>query len=448
VLHPARTPETGSDRRLPATYGELMDTVQLQVECAVALATTTRDPRAAHPQLLGYLRFLGAAGDLLVLLRELSGARPQGLGLLAARLAAVPRGDSDTGGWVQAATTLGAAHDLLGTHLGPDRKLRSPEAHEITTDTGAVLALRQLSIVLVEAAKATDLLVYRARTTQNRSPAKPIPMALFHRVCEANRSIRLHAKAALWDLDHELPAPPSSSLAHLRATSSLHVLGSSDSFPSSMAALRALRQLAFHQAHGRAPASPASVRDLARLAVAVTDPSLDWLPAPTNGLERLRRAHATDQLAPAHRAWNLACRDLPLTIQGTTKAPRAYEEAVCRLLDEATDLSPAVHLAIAAALPRLGRDAGRTIRRLHAINALVSPQRDSPDLRVQWRPITPAHAEELAERFTAAANATIPAAAGLRHLITSPALHPGTPPADLPAPAARRDLTPPRGLQR
>ena len=325
MLQHARAPETGPAHPLPATYGELMHTVQLQVECAVTLATTTRDPSAAHPQLLGYQRFLGAAGDLIAVLRELNGARPPGLGLLAARLAAIPRGDPETGanpsGWVRVATTLGAAHDLLATHLGPDRELRSPDAHEITADTGAALALRQLSLVLVDAAKATDRLVYAARTVQNRSPEKPVPMALFQRVTEANRRILLQAKAALWDLDHELHAPPSSNLAHLRATTSVHVAGPSDSFESALTALRTLRELAFHQANGRTPASPASVRDLARLAVAVTDPTLDWLPAPANGLERLRRAHATDQLAPAHRAWDLACRDLPLTIQGTTKAP-------------------------------------------------------------------------------------------------------------------------------
>ena len=289
--------------------------------------------------------------------------------------------------------------------------------------------------------------MYAARTTQNRSPDKPVPMAPFQRVTEANRRILLHAKAALWDLDHELHAPPSSSLAHLRATTSAHVAGSSDSFESALAALRALRELAFHQVNGRTPASPASVRDLARLAVAVTDPSLDWLPAPTNGLERLRRAHATDQLAPAHRAWNVVCRDLPLTIQGTTKAPQAYEEAVGRLLDAATSLSPAVHLAIATALPRLGGDAGRTIRRLHAINALVSPQRDGAVVRVHWRR-SPPHAADLVDRFETAAAATVPAAATLRHLISGPDPRHGPAPTGHPVSAARNELLPALGVRR
>ena len=139
---------------------------------------------------------------------------------------------------------------------------------------------------------------------------------------------------------------------------------------------------------------------------------------------------------------------MPLTIQGTTKAPQAYEEAVGRLLDEATSLSPAVHLAIAAALPRLGRDAGRTIRRLHAINALVSPQRDGCALRVHWRPITPAHAAELVDRFETAAAATVPAAVTLRQLISGPDPRHGTAPTAYPVPAARSELLPARGVRR
>ena len=92
MLQPARAPATGpAHPPPPATYGELIDTTQRHVQNAAALSFNTSDPPAAHPELLGYQRFLHTAGELLALLTQLTSARPTGLPLLAARLAALPR---------------------------------------------------------------------------------------------------------------------------------------------------------------------------------------------------------------------------------------------------------------------------------------------------------------------------------------------------------------------
>jgi len=451
VLQPARAPETGPASSLPATYGELIDTAELHVATATAPATTAAiDLRAVHAQLLGYQRFLRAAGDLLALLTHLNGRRPPGLCRLADLLTAVPRRDTTATAWTRAATTLGAAHDLLATHLGPDREIRSPDALAITSDTGTALALRQVGLLLLNGATATDRLTYTARTAQVRCPEKPIPQGLSHALTVTNRTILLHAKAALWDLDQELAAPPSSNLAQIRAAvTRLPLAATTDGFESSLAALRALRELSFRQARGRSPASPASVRDLTLLAAALTHPDLDWLPAPATGLERLRHAHASDQLAAAHAAWHLAGQDLTDTIRGTTKAPRTYEAAIGRLLDDAASLSPPVRLAVTTALPRLGHDAGRTIGRLHALNALVNPGPVGiAGPRLVWRPLEHLRAQELIDRFTAAADATAPAAVSLRQLITNPDRHHSTVPPGSQVPRPTRGLHPAVGLPR
>jgi hypothetical protein len=164
VLQPARAPETGHARPPPPTYGELIDTTQRHVQNAAALSFNTSDPQAAHPELLGYQRFLHTAGKLLALLTQLTSARPTGLPLLAARLAALPRPEPTPSAWAKAATTLGAAHDLLATHRGPDRDLRTPDVQDVATGTGAGLALRRVALLLVDAGTATDQLVYAART--------------------------------------------------------------------------------------------------------------------------------------------------------------------------------------------------------------------------------------------------------------------------------------------
>ncbi len=204
--------------------------------------------------------------------------------------------------WSDAATTLGAAHDLLATHLairsGINRGLaleaRTPDVDDLVAGTGvgAALAIRPVCLLLVDGADATRQLMHAAALVQKPRRDKPIPTALFREATEANHKILLHAKAALWDLDNAPPAHhahPGSSLAHLRPAVSLPLSvsvsvstsGPHAGFPSALTALRVLRQLSYNQAHGSTPASPGSLRDLAHLAAAVTDPDLGWLPHPT-----------------------------------------------------------------------------------------------------------------------------------------------------------------------
>jgi hypothetical protein len=275
-----------------------------------------------------------------------------------------------------------------------------------------------VSELLLEGAKATQQLMRAASNAQARRADSVIPGSLFREVAEANHRVLLHVKAALWDLHNELSAPPPSSLSHVQ-TAGIPVV-SSTPFTTALEALRALCQLSYDQVRGRTPASAASLHDLAALAAQITAPTHPWTPAETtDGLARLRTAHAVDQLTSAHRAWQLAGQDLASLIQGTTKAPRVYESAVARLHDDLPTLTPPVRLAVISALPRLGHEAGHTIRRLDGNNALVHRRRDPASLSASWRPITPAHAHELTKRFDAAAEATRPAVATLRQLLTT-----------------------------
>ncbi len=167
------------------------------------------------------------------------------------------------------------------------------------------------------------------------------------------------------------------------------------------------------------------------------------------GLDRVRRAHAADQLDTAHAAWKQAAHDLTQTIRGTTTAPRVYQAAITRLLNDPATLSPAVRLAVIASLPRLGHDAARTLRHLHEANALHSPRREPAALRVTWRPIDHAHAHRLVQRFDTAADVTRPAVASLRPLVDVQVPHLDAAAATPVAPQTpRRELHRSRAVQR
>ena len=447
MLQPSSTPENPAGRRNPPAYGELMQYVLFQVQEAVALSARTREPQVAHDELLGYERFLHTAGEHLVLLTHLGHERPEGVRQLSVRLATVPRPEANASAWSRAAVTLGAAHDLVATHVDARFLAISPEAEDITAGDGTGLAVRQLTGLLLKGAHATQQLMRTASNTQRRRHDLVIPGPLFREVAAANHRILLNAKAALWDFDNELPTPPSSSLSHVQ-TPALSG-GSSPSFDSALQALRALRQLSYDQVRGRTAASAASLHDLAALAARITDPTYQWSTAePTSGLDRLRAAHSVDQLTTAHHAWHLAGHDLAGVVQGTTKAPRVYQSAMARLNEDLPDLTPPVRLAILSALPRLGHEAGNTIRRLDGSNALVHRRRDPSRLSASWQPLQPADSHELTQRFDAAADATAPAAATLRQLLTT-AAPPGAPdtPPGAPVPA-RHHETLTRGLSR
>ncbi len=68
---------------------------------------------------------------------------------------------------------VGLAHDVLGTHLGPDRQHRTPDVLLIDDAESVRPALRTLSSVLLTAAVAHQPLARRAMDRQARSTRIP-----------------------------------------------------------------------------------------------------------------------------------------------------------------------------------------------------------------------------------------------------------------------------------
>ena len=460
MLAHALMPEDPAATPRPVTYGELLAAAQTAVQAARDLASgPPLDPETVRAEFLGYRRLLGVCGIHLGLLSQhQSGATAEQRQLIT-RLTTVhttlqtttPGLAPATGAWAAAAPRLGAAHDLLATHLDATYRPRTAEAEELLTPTAVLPPIRDITGLVVEALDASDDLL-RLSATSRRTTARGwcLTRNELRAVREKPETLMPYAKAALLDANHALTLAGSNPAGAQRGTGGSPLAGLESAvvlphgpasglpFESTLQALRILRHLTYRQAHGLEEASPASLRDLALLGASLTDPELMWLPPPATPLQRLDRAQARDVCAAAQTAWTTAADDLARSIIGTTRAPRLYADTIHHL--QRTDPStPSLRLALLAALPRLGQDAAAVVGQLHRSNALVAKQREPGHLRLVWRPITPAAAEQLTEKFREAALAADGATAVVRRL-TTPSPRPGL---SVPTPVRTRG----RGLE-
>jgi hypothetical protein len=163
VLPQTRAPEIAD----PPTYGGLLDDVRRTLEVAAGTAVDPADP---YPHINGYERFLRNAGANMALLGSFTNHRPDGTGTLQAKLLRLPHHDAGTTAWDDAATRLGAAHDLVATHLGPDNQYRSPEAADLLAQSGGLSATRDVTDLILVAASATSGLVRLAPNHTTDAP--------------------------------------------------------------------------------------------------------------------------------------------------------------------------------------------------------------------------------------------------------------------------------------
>jgi len=445
LVHAPTPPE--ALHQSPATYGDLVAATCQAVRTAILLPQ--QEPLAvapAHAELFGYQRFLRTCGVHLRLLGRFQREQTPNQRHIIGRLTSLPTGDTAPSAWLRAAQSLGAAHDLVATHLDAGQLPRTAEAEDLLTHSVVLAPTRDLLALLLEAVNAGPDLVKSATESQKTLQPRPIPYPLLRGLREASTSLRPFVMTAHTDASRLAPEGGGSALAGMQAAPIANPNpGVRTAFPSQLEALRALRQLTFDQAHGQVTASPRSLRDLALLGAAVTTPNLAWLPEPRTNLDRLARAQAHDVLEAAHASWTSAAHDLTQTVLGTTRAPAVYGDAIDRLRDPDKH-SPNLRLAFLSALPRLGRDAADALDRLQSQNALVAKTRQPLLLATVWRPIPPADARDLAHRFTQAATSSEVAAATLRRILTPPT--PGRA-APLPTPPApRRELAPSRSAHR
>lgn len=418
MLQIPRAPETRPNNAATPTYGELMDRAERAAHAAIALAREGHlGLEAGHVELLDYERFLRTCGAHLGLLSELAADRPSGVDRLARLLCGLPTFDAGDSAsdrpWRSAAAALGVAHDLVATHLGPERQLRSPDIADIIGRRDTLGTSRPLMGLLLEAADANDGLLGALRKQRRRHGHLPMSTTRFRQLIDINEALLLHTKAALWDLDASTSISMDQPLAHLELVTRTPGAGVPP-IHSPLRALQEIRRVSFAQSRGEAPASPASLRDLALLGALFCRPLDLELPARTTPLERLERAHLADLLQTAHAAWTEAATALGHTIRGVTKAPGSYGQAIAYLLGN--EHSTAVRLAIVVALPRLAQEASHTIDRLKDDRALATPRREPGKVRVTWEPAPRTEFTLLRERFRMAAKSSADAAAALRRL--------------------------------
>jgi hypothetical protein len=421
VLVNTLAPKTQSASQRPVTYGDLFDAACQAVRTAVLLPQRQQlTPDSAHDEILGYQRFLRMCGAHLQLLSRFQQEVTPEHRHLMARLADVPDHGGGPSNWLRASQLLGAAHDLLATHL--DHKLvpRTVEAEEALGASSVIAPTSALTALVLDAINAAPHLIQAAGDAQKGKHLQPIPYPWLAGLRGRTNSLRPFAKAVHLDASRLAPEGESSPMTILQAAPIVASWPPDRStLDSPVAAMRLLRQLTMDQAHGRVDASPMSLRDLAQLGTTITKPDLACLPAPTTSLQRLERAHALDALESAQTSWAAAAEGLTEVVLGLTRAPHLYGDAIGRVA-QTEDLRPSVRLALLAALPRLGQDAALTIETLHSKNALVSRQRDGARLAMVWRPISHRQADALASRFHNAAVTSRQAATTVRRVTARP----------------------------
>jgi hypothetical protein len=410
VLPPTLTPPTPGPSTATfngrGTYGDLLARATRSVEAAQSTSGQPfADASTAHAELLGYERFLHVAGIHLQLLNGLARTPSAPLRKLASHLTNLRSDGATQGRWYDAATLLGTAHDLIATHLKNGLLPRTPQAEELLTQPAAERSGRHVTELVLAAISTRQQLFRSAQLSQRRLPGSRRPITKTHtrHLTSTTSTIEVYAMAALWGLDQSGDPRARDTLADLPPAAVMAPAPRSPGFTGSLEALAVLRQLIYSQARGDAVASPASLRDLALLGARFTA-STESLPVPQTGFDRVQHAHALDTFETAHHAWVTASRDLTTTVQGLTKAPGMYGAAVHRLLESEPN-DKALHAAVFAALPRLGREASQTITELGRNGALLTPQHDL-QLRRTWAALPDNAVAQLADRFRTAGQAT------------------------------------------
>lgn len=377
---PAR-PETGPST--VATYGELMSRAIDAASTAIAVASTDDRPVLAG-ELSDYEHFLHLTGVHARLLGVLTRPHSQALRALVQRLKGSPARAFDhadhRGPWVEAAFELGIAHDVLATHVGPDRDLRTPEIAEIIGSGQGEMAATRLATLTLDTVAVGRHLIARSRTARAEDPSWND-----RRLAQLTSRltwISICAKGALWDL--ALAATEPADIDALTPAPCVHRVNAP--IRSNLEALRILRQVSHSQARGFARGSAASIRDLTLLGARVTDPDAAWPAKHSSGLDRLKLAHLQDALEAAHEAWRDAGQGLTTHIRGVTAAPAAYRDAVTYLL-RAEPLSQPVRNAVTSAMPSLARNAVLTVEELYATNGLARGRREPGKCQIRWTPL-------------------------------------------------------------
>ena len=196
ILEDSRTSKATS-----ATYGALMSQMRSALDNAIASSNEApRDVHRIHAEILGYERFLRVSGHHLKLLAFLAQTESVAWRTLSGRLAKLPTWESSEGRWSRAASLLGTAHDLVATHVGADRGLRTAEIEDLAGGPALDATARELVDHLNAAEQAGERLVGTTVRAQKRSGEHPTTTSHYGILRSARHSIAVYGRAARWDL--------------------------------------------------------------------------------------------------------------------------------------------------------------------------------------------------------------------------------------------------------
>jgi hypothetical protein len=391
VVHPAH----GTAPTATATYGALFgDAVTAVTEAREHAVGPFETATSAADTTADYERFLAVSGRHLQLLLAPTPA-------VSTRDRALHLDRHGGNGWARAGDALGLAHDLLATHVGPRGELRSPEAVILTaTELQRAAVDRVVQMVRHPLTDAKPLL-RQARDSQPATEPPLDPADAKRLSTTASRAVHLLAQPAPVVADDGLlerldRLPPVQT--KLDDNSSTVVL-------QSMSTLHTLRQITLRQSRGEESANAHSLQELCRLAVATCRSAERTLPYASTPLDRVARAASIDQLRQAETHWAQLGGRLYPRIQGLSKAPVTYHDAVTTITEEATTSEVATR-AVLSCLPRLALQSANTVAQLHNHGELVTCGRAPGELTTRWRALSPAEARDLAQGFVVAGRAT------------------------------------------
>ena len=226
---------------------------------------------------------------------------------------------------------VGAAHDLLATHLGPDRQHRTPDAALIDAIGPESSALHTVASLLVTAGVAHQSLARRAMNVLPIAGRYAGPVV---RVLQEGAAV-LEPAALLMDRLHWQGADPADELGRLTPATMLSTL-TADTDPRAHVdhlaqVLSRLRVAAHRQGRGELPAGAGTMRALTAVAAGLIRRDLD-------SPDRMRRGRGeTAALRAAARSWtqlHSAWGDVR-TLEGGSRAVGYDAVTALRLLTDA-----------------------------------------------------------------------------------------------------------------
>jgi hypothetical protein len=429
---------------VPATYGELLTAATATAEAACTVGSGPfHDPRRAADTATDFVRFLGVAGrhaSWLLSAPTRSGTSPPGDAATTEAVRRLAQLDiTRVGGtsWARCGDQLGAAHDLLATHLSPRGEHRTPDAAQLADPVVRVAsAQRVLDVTGPPLAIAPALLAaVAAAQPSNDPPLSWQAIARLRRTTTQLRRLLTAADPSAVGSPHELEAVDSLIAARPRIAE----YAGPDSLSTGLQALAVLRLLSHRQAVGEEQTNPHSLHDLSQLAMAACTAAEQLLGVPSTPLARVHRAAALDRLHRAAELWEQVDRQVYPRLRAVARAPRVYRDAITFLTgDCATSAadSPSVVRAVLAALPRLATDASQALLSHAGFNGLAAARRDPGQLAARWRPLEPSAAAALAAALVAAGRGSRTATIALCRCLDAPTARRTSTVPGRPAPAA------------